>query len=284
MKKNENNNVKQCDTNNNNNKMNNTSPLRYPGGKTRACKYLDNILTKYFNVKNITTIISPFFGGGSFEFYLQNKYNMSIFGNDKFVPLVIFWKCCKENKNKLCEKLNEIDSVTKEIFNNFRDNIMIETDILKQAMYYFVINRCSFSGATLSGGFSQESSEKRFTKSSVKRLENLNLDKFDISNCDFVQFINNCKSIGDDNTILFLDPPYYLEKKSKLYGKCGDLHELFNHEELYTLLTTKKKWIMTYNNCKYIRDLYSKYVIIDVEWKYGMNKTKESSEIVIICN
>ena len=39
---------------------------------------------------------------------------------------------------------------------------------------------------------------------------------------------------------------------------------------------------MTYNNCKYIRNLYSKFTIIDVDWKYGMNKSKNSSEIVII--
>jgi DNA adenine methylase len=284
MKKIENKKVKHYNTTEDNNKMNNTSPLRYPGGKTRACKYLDNVLTEYFNVKTISTIVSPFFGGGSFEFYLQNKYNMSILANDKFTPLTTFWKCCKENKKKLCCKLNKIDCVTKEMFNDYRDSIMTETNMVKQAMYYFVINRCSFSGATLSGGFSQESSEKRFTKSSIKRIENLNLDKFDISNYDFVQYIDDCKTIGDVDTIMFLDPPYYLEKKSKLYGKCGDLHETFDHKRLHTLLTTKKKWIMTYNDCKYIRDLYSKYIIIDIAWKYGMNKTKKSSEIVIICN
>jgi DNA adenine methylase len=264
--------------------MNNISPLRYPGGKTRACKYLDNILSKYFKTKNIKNIISPFFGGGSFEFYLQNKYNVSIYANDKFTPLAVFWKCCKENKKKLCDKLNKIEHVTKEMFYNYRDCIMTEKNIVKQAMYYFVINRCSFSGATLSGGFSRESSEKRFTKSSIKRVENLDLRNFNICNCDFTQYINDCKIIGNDDTIMFLDPPYYLEKKSKLYGNCGDLHETFQHKELYKLLKTKKNWMLSYNDCEYIRNLYSNYLIVDVSWKYSMNKTKKSSEIVIICN
>ena len=53
----------------------NKSPLRYPGGKTRACKVLEEILVKNFNMENIGILISPFFGGGSFEFYIQNKYN-----------------------------------------------------------------------------------------------------------------------------------------------------------------------------------------------------------------
>lgn len=39
---------------------------------------------------------------------------------------------------------------------------------------------------------------------------------------------------------------------------------------------------MTYNNCDYIRELYKENIIIDAEWSYGMNKTKKSSEIVIL--
>ena len=75
--------------------INNKSPLRYPGGKTRACKVLDKILIDEFNMENIKLVISPFFGGGSFEFYVQNKYNVDIICNDKFTPLFNFWNTCK---------------------------------------------------------------------------------------------------------------------------------------------------------------------------------------------
>jgi site-specific DNA-adenine methylase len=44
----------------------NKSPLRYPGGKTRACTIIDNVISKYFNLHNFDTLVSPFFGGGSF--------------------------------------------------------------------------------------------------------------------------------------------------------------------------------------------------------------------------
>jgi len=37
---------------------------------------------------------------------------------------------------------------------------MEDTNDFIQGYKYFVINRCSFSGATLSGGFSTESSKK----------------------------------------------------------------------------------------------------------------------------
>jgi len=60
------------------------------------------------------------------------------------------------------------------------------------------------------------------------------------------------------------------------------MDEMFDHQKLYNTLSDKKKWLMTYNNCSYIRELYKDFTILDVEWSYGMNKTKESSEIVII--
>lgn len=72
------------------------------------------------------------------------------------------------------------------------------------------------------------------------------------------------------------------------------MHESFNHEKLHQVLSNKKNWMMTYNDCTYIRELYHSpegtytplrgydYIILDVDWSYGMNKSKESSEIVII--
>ena len=275
-------------------KMKNKSPLRYPGGKTRACKVLNRELYGHFGDdlhNKYTTLISPFFGGGSFEFYLQNTYGFNILANDKFAPLSNFWNRCKHQQTQLCDALYKyINKVTKDDFIKYRDIIMNETDSLQQAILYFIINRCSFSGATLSGGFSEEASKKRFTTSSVDRIKNLDLSKFTISNQDFEDFINK-----NDNpeTIIFLDPPYYLGKNSKLYGKKGDMHENFDHERLFKCLSTKKNWIITYNNCEYVKNLYEEFKIIETSWSYGMcnvkkkkdksiKKQKLSSEIVIM--
>ena len=265
----------------------NKSPLRYPGGKTRACKILDKIVNDYFDIKQFNILLSPFIGGGSFEFYMQNKYNLKIIANDKFTPLYNFWNKCKFNNNELCEKLYKINEISKEQFNKYRTMIMNETNDLLQAYYYFIINRCSFSGATLSGGFSKEASLKRFTKSSIDRIKQLNLSYFDFYNKDFEEFINanvtnTPNTPNTPNTLIFLDPPYYLEENSKLYGCNGDMHETFTHNKLYEIISTKKNWIMTYNNCDYIRTLYKDFTILDAEWSYGMNKSKQSSEIIIL--
>lgn len=268
---------------------NNKSPLRYPGGKTRACRVLDEILKSYFNIENVTTLVSPFFGGGSFEFYLQNKYNWSICANDKFKPLYAFWNTCKEDKKSLCNNLYQLcGKVNKEHFTEYRNTIINENNEQIQATKFFVINRCSFSGATLSGGFSQQSSLNRFTTSSVDRIRKLNLSNIRFSNEDFTTFLINITDNLNRNTgdiVVFLDPPYYLEKKSRLYGNNGNMHDEFEHITLYNSIRSLPKnikWMMTYNDCPFIRELYKDYTIINAEWSYGMNKTKTSSEIVII--
>jgi DNA adenine methylase len=258
----------------------NKSPLRYPGGKTRACKILDVILNEHFNIKNFNNIISPFFGGGSFEFYIQNKYNLHIIANDKFIPLYNFWNICKIDKENLCNELiKKIDLIDKQEFILLRKKILEEDNELNKAIMYFIINRCSFSGSTLSGGFSLEASKKRFTLSSIKTIQNLNLINYNIYNLDFEEFLNNN---DNEKNLIFLDPPYYLEKTSTLYGNNGDMHENFDHIKLYNCLLTKKNWFMTYNNCEYIKNLYKNFKIIETSWSYGMNKSKKSSEIIII--
>jgi DNA adenine methylase len=259
----------------------NVSPLRYPGGKTRACKIINNIIVENFNIKDFDTLISPFFGGGSFEFYFQNTHNVKLIVNDKFKPLYNFWKQIKEDKDTLCKELREIKIVTKEQFTNYRKTIMdLNNDTLNQSILYFIINRCSFSGSTLSGGFSEEASKKRYTLSSITKIELLNFSNVEIYNEDFEDFLDNF--LVRDNSLMYLDPPYYLEKNSKLYGNNGDMHENFDHKSLFNLLKLQKNWIITYNNCDYIKNLYKDYLILDVNWSYSMNKSKTSSEIVII--
>lgn len=256
----------------------NKSPLRYPGGKTRACKKLDEIYISNFNPNDYSTLASPFFGGGSFEFYLNNKYKYKVNANDKFQPLISFWKNAKYHKQNLIPSLEEyLGNVDKELFMDLRKTILTERKSLEQGIKYFILNRCSFSGCTLSGGFSQESSQKRFTQSSIDRVKKLSLENFNFQCLDFKDFLAEV----EEDSFIFLDPPYYL--KSKLYGKNGDLHEKFDHSSLHHILThINNSWMLTYNDCPYIRELYSDFRIIDEEWSYGMNKTKKSNEIIII--
>ena len=57
----------------------NVSPLRYPGGKTRAISILSSYVSTYFPTKKV--LLSPFFGGGSFELFMTTK-GYTVHGND----------------------------------------------------------------------------------------------------------------------------------------------------------------------------------------------------------
>jgi DNA adenine methylase len=250
------------------------SPLRYPGGKTRAIKLLEQYVPY-----GTTTIVSPFFGGGSFELYMCGK-GMNVIANDKFNLLINFWNQCKQNKQELIDQVIELKSTfTKEEFDMVRKTIKGDSRDIKSAAYFFAINRSSFSGATFSGGFSKQALEKRFTENSIKNLK-CNLDQIEFYCFDFLEFlqkVENCK-----NYWYFCDPPYYLDKgKNNLYGNNGNLHENFDHIKFADCIKKKKNWIVCYNDCNFIRQLYKEYKIVELKWEYGMT-SNESSEIVII--
>ena len=79
--------------------------------------------------------------------------------------------------------------IDKQEFKFLREQIMALEDPLEQATFFFILNRTSFSGSTLSGGFSQESAIKRFTQSSIQRIEDLSLEKVQFFNQDFETFL-----------------------------------------------------------------------------------------------
>lgn len=168
--------------------------------------------------------------------------------------------------------------IDKDKFFEMREDIIEEKNDMIKAVYYFYINRCSFSGATLCGGFSTEASKKRLTKSSINTLDECNLNNIEISNLDCLEFIKNYNETND--TLLYLDPPYFIE--NYIYGKDGDMHESFNHKSLSESLKNRSDWLLCYNDCNYIRNLYKDCYIEEVKWSYGMNKTKNSSEIIIL--
>lgn len=76
---------------------------------------------------------------------------------------------------------------------------------------------------------------------------------------------------------IFLDPPYYSATKSALYGKNGNLHKIFDHERLSLLLkNSDHKWLITYDNSEYIRDLYSFANITTWDITYGMRNVNKN--------
>lgn len=260
------------------------SVLRYPGGKYRARKILETHLPE-----NTTHVLSPFLGGGSFELFLTSK-GVQVTGTDNFYLLANFWHQLLNDNAKLasyCEQyLNKIDKSIfyekqKELktYNDASNAHNAGIDKTSLASDFFIVNRCSFSGATLSGGYSKESATTRFNQSIVNKVRTFANSKLTTECLDYQDSINK---YARGTNLIFLDPPYALDNNSKLYGVKGDKHKDFNHDEFYEFINQcDNKILLTYNDNEYIRQKWKDYNIIEENWKYGMNKNKQSSELVI---
>ena len=122
----------------------------------------------------------------------------------------------------------------------------------------------------------------RFDKKSVQRLRQFSGRNITVSKIDFRKSIPKHK-----NSLIYADPPYYIEK-NKFYGNMGDMQfKQKDHEELAKILKRRKHWILSYNNSKLVRELYSDFRIKKVRWAYGMTGTKargkqDSSELLVL--
>lgn len=242
------------------------SPLRYPGGKTRGVEFIIR-----FFPKNLDKLLSPFFGGGSIELYVAAK-GTQVYGYDIFSPLVEFWQCLITQPKELANEVEKYFPLPKEMFYELQKTQTQFKSKIQRAAVYYVLNRCSFSGATLSGGMSPD--HPRFTITSIDRLrefQNLNIK---VNKADFRKSLQM-----HPFTFTYLDPPYLI--KSSLYGKKGNAHKDFEHEELADILKKREHWILSYNDCEEIRELYAGFHILTPNWKYGMSNDKSSKEILI---
>lgn len=243
------------------------SPLRYPGGKTRAVKILLQFIPEEAN-----SICSPFFGGGSLELALAAQ-GRKVHGYDSFMPLVNFWQHALKNATALAQKVLKLLPMKKQSFYALQKEITAMPNDMERAAVYFALNRCSFSGCTLSGGMSP--GHPRFTESAIARLENFRVRNLSVKADDFARSIPR-----HEKDFLYLDPPYYLQQR--LYGE-GEDHIAFDHEGLAHLLRQRDSWILSYNDCKYIRALYRGYRFRTPNWIYGMcNGDKKSREVLIL--
>jgi DNA adenine methylase len=250
------------------------SPLRYPGGKSRAIKTISEYLPEKFS-----EFREPFVGGGSVFIYLKQQFpNLKISINDLNPELFLFWHLAKSDLPKLVSAVRQVKENSQDGKLLFAELAHVNVNTLsdlERAVRFFVLNRITFSGTIESGGFSLESFHKRFTNSSIDRLEkleNILTEDIKITNLDYSYLINEP---GKD-VFIFLDPPYVKAEKSKLYGRKGDLHTGFDHQRFASnLKQCPHNWLITYDDCPEIRENFKWANIIAWELQYGMNNYKQ---------
>jgi DNA adenine methylase len=249
------------------------SPLRYPGGKSRAIKQIMPLVPEFKEFRE------PMVGGGSVFFALKQKFpNRKFWINDVNYELYIFWKICRDDINGLLKTINEFKTKFKngrELYKFLFKKKDTFTEVQKAARF-FILNRITFSGLAESGGYAPNAFKERFTESSIKRLIKTSelLKNTKITNEDYEKSLTE----PGEEVFIFLDPPYISKTHSKLYGKDGVLHTGFDHTRFAEeMKKCKHKWLITYDDSPEVRKLFSfaEGRIIKFQLQYGMNNFKQ---------
>lgn len=260
------------------------SPLRYPGGKNKIYKYIKNLIER--NDLKGCTYIEPFAGGCGLSMPLLMGGTVSkLILNDIDRSIYAFWYSVLNHTNELCNLIIEtpvtIDQwyIQKEVQHNKNNE-----NLLNLGFSTFFLNRTNVSGIIkggVMGGKNQIGNYKidcRFNKENlIQRIKTISSYKssIELHSMDAIDLISIC----DENSLMLLDPPYYKKGKS-LYS---EFFSHSDHKKLSEKIKTRSNfnWILTYDDCKEIRDMYDLENIIDYKLRYSANTKYMGSEIMI---
>lgn len=245
-----------------------TTPLRYPGGKSRAIKFLSQHLPK------IESYREPFLGGGSMALYVTQTYpNTDVWVNDLYYPLYAFWVTLRDHGQQLCDDLRELKTELGEsydahrmAFDDAKDKL--NNDLYESGFNFYVANKCSFSGLTANSSFSKQASRANFTFRGIDKLPALSelIQGWRITNQSYEELLYG------RNAFVFLDPPYAI--KDNLYGNKGDMHKSFDHEWFAAqACASDNKCMITYNSELFIKDRFPDWYQKDWDLTYTMRSS-----------
>lgn len=247
------------------------TPLRYPGGKSRACSKMD----PYFpDLRNYKEYREPFLGGGSVAIHIAKKYpHLNMWVNDLYKPLYNFWCVLRDDSQELSERLKEYKSLhptpekAKDLFDCMKELLRHpDTLDLYRAIAFYILNKCSFSGLTESSSFSSQASVSNFSMRGIEKLPEYSkiIKDWKITNLSYEQLLTD-----DKECFTYLDPPY--EIGSNLYGKRGSMHRSFNHD---TFAVDCDRFIgpqlISYNSSQLIRDRFKGWNASEFDLTYTM--------------
>lgn len=249
-------------------------PLRYAGGKSLAVGHLAKELPC-----NVFKLVSPFFGGGSFEIACAKELGIKVVGYDVFDILVNYWKVQLKSPKKLASCISQWNPdkktykrVKERLKEHWSGNNPIKNKLELAAHYWF--NHNLSYGPGFLGWMSKIYEDPVRAKRLISKVENFRCSCLIVSRETFEKTI--LKHNGD---FLYCDPPYFLDGDSKMFRGIYPQrnfpihHKGFNHARLHHLLTNHKGgFMLSYNDCETIRQWYSNCKIIEVEWQYTLGQ------------
>ena len=254
------------------------TPLRWPGGKSRAISKLEPHIP---DLRNYEEYREPFLGGGSVAIHITKKYpDLKIWVNDLYSPLVIFWQQLQilgdELKSHLLhfkssfpdpDSARQLFNISKTILND------PNTGDFEKAVRFYIVNKCSFSGLTESSSFSPQASNSNF---SIRGIEKLPEYSKLISNWKITNYPYNYLMDGTKSSFVYLDPPYDI--KDNLYGNRGSMHKGFDHDKFsFDCNSSNMDILISYNSDQLVKNRFmsEKWNAAEFDLTYTMRSVGE---------
>jgi len=247
------------------------TPLRYPGGKSRATVKLAQFFP---NMDKYREFREPFLGGGSVALYVTKMFpHLEIWVNDLYEPLYNFWCELQHNGQELQDSIWSLKNqypdrtTARELFNTSKIEINDkEKSNLARACAFYIVNKCSFSGLTECSSFSPQASESNFSFRGIERLSDYSklIENWTITNLSYERMLTDEKDVFS-----YLDPPYDI--KDNLYGKKGDMHKRFDHDEFANWCDTFcGNQLISYNSDQIVKDRFKEWTVAEFAHTYTM--------------
>lgn len=267
------------------------SPLRYPGGKGKLSYYI-KALIKENNLFD-GHYLEPYAGGAGVALeLLMEEYVRKIHINDIDPAIFSFWHSVLYETEDLCRLINDtpVDMTTwheqKAVLANPDQHSSLQIGFAT-----FFLNRTNRSGilkAGVIGGKEQSGQWKldvRYQKNELLRRINeiaSYQSRIGLSNVDSAELIKSLPQGPHNNTLVYLDPPYY--------AKGQDLYRNFyNHQDHVEIMralksSSIKNWIVSYDNVDAIREIYKDFRVLEYSLQYTAQQKKIGEEVMIFSN
>ncbi|MEA5011053.1 MAG: DNA adenine methylase [Angelakisella sp.] len=237
--------------------------MSWIGGKKSMRELIVSLFPLYYE-----RYIEVFGGGGWVLFHKDPGNDFEVY-NDFNSLLVNLYRCVRDHYELLQGELRYVLN-SREEFDHIKgmmDKGLVEDDV-KRAAYFYQLIRYSYASGLTSYG-----SQPHDMRSNFPLIEQAHrrLAKVVIENKDFEKLI---RQYDRPVSFFYLDPPYFdTEKYYKNVGEEGFRKE--DHVRLRdTLMAIQGKFLLSYNDCDFIRDLYDQPGIM-VESHSRINNIKQ---------
>lgn len=265
------------------------SPLRYPGGKGGLVSFFRRLLRA--NDLCGAHYAEAYAGGAGVALaLLMTEYASHIHLNDLSSPLHCFWRSAVEFPEELCRRIADTP-VTPKVWQKQKNLLRNPAGhhCLDVGFAFFFLNRTNRSGVLnggMIGGCRQDGRwriDARFNKKQlIQRIERIADYRHRISlyNLDAQDFLANVETDLPDNTLLYLDPPYF-EKGQHLYENA---YTPEGHKAIARIVQTQvhHPWVVTYDECEQVRFLYSGRQYLSYGLRYSARRHRIGKEVMFL--